>query len=187
MLTITIPGGDVYNEETHTFETINSCTLKLEHSLLSLYKWESKHHTPFLDNDHTNEEILDYIKCMTTNQVDERCYDHLSFENVEKIKKYIEDPMTATTFYDPFQNEGNNSGQKEIVTAEVIYSSMIILGIPIDIFEKRHLNHLITLIKVCKEKQDPDAGKNKVSQGDIMRHYSEVNKARRAAAKAKGK
>ena len=186
MLVLTIPGGDIYNEKTNKFEKINSCILKLEHSLLSLYKWESKHHVPFLENENLKEsDIIDYIKCMTVNQVDDKVYNYLTAQNVKEIKEYIEDPMTATTFYDPFEKKEGEGQKKEIVTAELIYSSMIILNIPIDIFEKRHLNHLLTLIKVCREKQDPDAGKkNKVSQADMMKHYSELNKSRIAKAKA---
>lgn len=186
MKKIVIPGGDVFNEKTQRFEKISPCVLKLEHSLLSLDKWESKHHVPFLENEHTNDEIIDYIKCMTLNQdqVDDKYYNFLTAENIREIKDYIADPMTATTFYDPYAK--NNNGSKEIVTAECIYSSMIILGIPIEIFEKRHLNKLITLIKVCKEQQNPDNGSNKVNQQDVMRHYSELNRARIAASK-KGK
>ena len=186
MLVITIPAGEIFNEKTGKFEKINSCVFKLEHSLLSLYKWESKHHVHFLENKElTNDDIIDYIKCMTTNYVDDKCYDYLTSEHIMQIKNYIADPMTATTFYDPYAK--NSSGSNEIITAEVIYSSMIILGIPVDIFEKRHLNHLLTLIKVCSEKQNPDINKPKVNNNDIMRHYSELNKKRIAEAKSKGK
>ena len=186
MLLLTIPGGEVYNEKTCTFENIEPCTLKLEHSLLSLYKWEAKHHVHFLDNkDLTEADVLDYIKCMTINPVDDKVYNYLTQENIKAIKDYIEDSMTATTFYDPFAKKEGESQKKEIITAEIIYSSMIILNIPIDIFEKRHLNHLLTLIKVCREKQDPDVDKkNKVNSADMMRHYSELNKSRIAKAKA---
>lgn len=186
MLSLTIPGGEIYNEKTCKFEQVNPCTLKLEHSLLSLYKWEAKHHVHFLDNkDLTESDVLDYIRCMTITPVDDSVYDHLTKENIKEIKDYIEDPHTATTFYDPFAKKEGEGTKNEIVTAEIIYSSMIILNIPIDIFEKRHLGHLLTLIKVCREKQDPDAGKNnKVNSADMMRHYSELNRARIAKAKA---
>ena len=186
MLTLLIPGGEVYNEKTRTFDQVAPCTLKLEHSLLSLYKWEAKHHIHFLGNKElTESDVLDYIKCMTINPVDDTVYDHLTKENIKEIKDYIEDPHTATTFYDPFAKKEGEGIKDEIITAEIIYSSMIILNIPIDIFEKRHLQHLLTLIKVCREKQDPDTGKNnKINSADMMRHYSELNKSRIAKAKA---
>ena len=169
-----------------TVNKTNSFTLRLEHSLLSLYKWESKHHVHFLENkDLTNDDIMDYIKCMTLNQVDDKCYRFLTINDINKIKEYISDPMTATTFYNPYEKSGEN--KKEIITAEVIYSSMIILGIPVDIFEKRHLNHLLTLIRVCSEKQNPDNSKSKINPNDVMKHYSEMNKARKAQMKLKGK
>lgn len=183
MLVIEIPESEIYDEKTQRFVKTQSYTLKLEHSLLSLWKWESKHHVHFLNNKKlTNEDVMDYIKCMTLNQVDSKCYDYLTAKNINDIKDYIEDPMSATTFYDPF---AKSHGKQEIVTAEVIYSSMIILGIPIDIFEKRHLNHLTTLIKVCSEKQDPDS-KSKINPRTVANHYQELNRMRKAKLGTKG-
>lgn len=184
MLTITIPEGESYDEKEHRFIKTPSYVLKLEHSLLSLWKWESKHHVYFINNKNlSNDDIIDYIKCMTLNQVDEKCYSLLTKENIIEITEYIENPMSATTFYDPYSK--GSSGKNEIVTAEVIYSSMIILGIPIDIFEKRHLNHLTTLIRVCSEKQDPES-KSKINPKNIANHYQELNRMRKAKLNTKG-
>lgn len=184
MLTIVIPEGETFDEKQQRFIKTPSYTLKLEHSLLSLWKWESKHHVNFINNKNLSDaDVMDYIKCMTLSPVDDICYSLLTAENIMQIKDYIEDPMTATTFYDPYAKVGPPN--KEIVTAEVIYSSMIILGIPIDIFEKRHLNHVTTLIKVCSEKQDPDS-KSKVNPKNIASHYQELNRARRAKLNTKG-
>ena len=184
MLTITIPAQEAYDESTERFVETKECTLKLEHSLLSLWKWESKHHKYFLDNeDLTAEEIIDYVKCMTINQVDNSAYDCLTKENINEIKNYLKDPMTATWFYeDPNKPK---SFKKEIITAECIYSSLIILGIPVELFEKRHLNHVLTLIRVCNEKQNPEQPKN-TNAYNTLRHYSEINKARKAKLGIKG-
>ena len=190
MLVITIPArDDAFDEETNTFVKIDSQVLKLEHSLLSLWKWESKHHKYFLENkDLSQEEIIDYIKCMTLNQVDDKVYKFLTVENVKQITDYIEDPMTATWFNDNLPNGKPPAPKsKDIITAEVIYSSMIALGIPVDIFEKRHLNHLLTLIRVCNETQNPDTNNKKVSEYQQLRHYQELNRARKAKAAAKKK
>lgn len=185
MLVITIPEQEAFNEKTNNFVKIKSCTLKLEHSLLSLWKWESKHHKYFLDNKDLNyEEILDYIKCMTLNQVEDYIYDFLTKENIDQIKDYIADPMSATWFSD--SGKQIHPGKKEIITAEVIYSSMIILGIPVEVFEKRHLNHLLTLIRVCSEKQNPDSNKHKQNPNQVMQHYSELNRLRKAKLNTKG-
>lgn len=185
MLLVKIPDQEGFDEQNQRFIKFDSRTLKLEHSLLSLQKWESKHKKHFIGNeDLTNEEILDYIKCMTLNQVDDYVYNFLTEDNMRQIKEYIEDSMTATFFYD--DGKPKKSNKKEIVTNELIYSSMIILGIPVEIFEKRHLNHLLTLIRVCSEQQNPESGKSKMSQSELARHYSEINKARKAKIRAKG-
>lgn len=185
MLTIVIPEQEAFDEKSQRFVKISSHTIKLEHSLLSLQKWESKHKKYFIDNKElTSEEILDYIKCMTLNQVDDYVYEFLTKENINQIMDYIKDPMTATFFYeDPNKPK---TVKKEIITAELIYSSMIILGIPVDIFEKRHLNHVLTLIRVCSEKENPDSGKNKMSSSQLAQRYSELNKARKAKLKTRG-
>lgn len=184
MLIIKIPArDDMFDEDTGQFFKMNEQTIKLEHSLLSLQKWEAKHNKYFLDNhDLSAEEILDYIRCMTLNQVPDWVYNCLTPENITEIRDYIQAPMTATWFSPTPGNHGG--GQREIITAEVIYSSMFILNIPLD-FEKRHLNHLLTLIRVCNEKQNPDTNKKKVSDYEMLRHYSELNKKRKAAMKNK--
>ena len=184
MLTIIIPEQEAFNEKTNSFVKIKPCELKLEHSLLSLWKWESKHHKYFLENkDLNSEEIIDYIRCMTLNKVDDYVYDFLTEKNIEDIKEYLVDPMSATWFSD---SKKPQTGRKEIVTAELIYSSMIILNIPVEIFEKRHLNHVLTLIRVCSEKQNPDTNKNKQNPKEVLQHYSELNKARKAKLNTKG-
>ena len=183
MLTITIPEQEGFDEKLGKFVKISSHTLKLEHSLLSLYKWESKHHKYFLDNKElTQDEILDYIKCMTINPVDDYIYSFLTEENLKEIQEYLKDPMTATWFSD---DKNGRPPKKEIITSEVIYSSMIILGIPVELFEKRHINHLLTLIRVCNEKQNPD-DKKKMKTNDLAAYYSQLNKQRRAKLGTKG-
>ena len=184
MLTIVVPAQEAYDESTGRFVETKECTLKLEHSLLSLQKWESKHHKYFLDNEElTVEEITDYVRCMTINQVEDSVYDCLTKENIDEIKNYLKDPMTATFFYeDPNKPK---SKKKQIVTAECIYSSLILLNIPVELFEKRHLNHVITLIRVCKEDQNPEQPK-KTNINDTLRRYSEINKARKAKLGTKG-
>lgn len=182
MLTIKIPESEAYDERLGKFITIKGGTLKLEHSLLSLQKWESKHHKYYLGNKElTSEEALDYIKCMTLNQVDDYIYEFLTSENLREIKNYIDDPMTATFFSD----DNKKSNKHEIITNEVIYGLMIALNIPVDVFEKRHLNHVITLIKVCSEQQNPDSNK-KMNTNDLAKEYSRINKERRAKLGTKG-
>lgn len=178
VVTIHPEGWDEVNEEFVPAETI---TLKLEHSLLSLSKWESKWCKPFLTKEQkTLEETIDYIKCMTiTKKVDPEIYNLLNINNINEVNAYIEAPMTATTV--------NDSGKpsKEQITSELIYYWMIALQIPFDC-EKWHLNRLLTLIRVCNKKNQPPKKQNKQSRQATMNQYAALNKARRAKLNSKG-
>lgn len=181
MLRLTIPlSPEGWDEEKQEFVEPRTVTLLLEHSLISLSKWESKWCKPFLGKEEkTYEETIDYIKCMTTTQnVDPDVYNHLTQENVNQINEYISAPMTATTFRDEKKWRINN----EIVTSELVYYWMVSLQIPFEC-QKWHLNRLLTLIKVCNIKNQPP---KKMSKGDVMRRNSELNAARRKQLNSKG-
>lgn len=185
MLYITIPSDEIFDEATSKFITIPETKLQLEHSLVSVSKWEAKWHKIFLDSDNqkTDEETLDYIRCMTlTQNVDPNVYYGLRQKQILKIKEYIDNPMTATTF-----NEENvkkifakASKTNEKTSSETLYYEMIALNIPFEC-QKWHLNRLITLIKICTIKNQPP---KKMSKSELASKYRDVNAARRAAAKA---
>lgn len=179
MLQITIPAGTLWDEGIEEFVSTKEQTLQLEHSLVSLSKWESKWHKPFLsDKEKTFEETIDYIRCMTiTQNVKPEVYLFLTKENVDQIYEYINDPMTATTF-----NDLDNTFNREVITAEIVYYWMISLNIPIE-FQKWHLNKLITLIKVISLKNAP---KKKISKQAYMEQMSRLNDARRKEWNTKG-
>lgn len=181
MLTITIPATEYFNEKTQEFFTLKEQTLQLEHSLVSLSKWESKWCKPFLSKEEkTSEETIDYIKCMTiTQNVSPDVYSRLTNSNIETIKDYIDAPMTATTFYEDPAQKGR---AKETITSELIYYWMISLTIPMEC-QKWHLNRLLTLIRVCNIKNTPP---KKMSKGDIMRRNASLNAARRKQLNTKG-
>lgn len=180
MLRITVPGVEQWDESREEFVSTKDQTLQLEHSLISLSKWESRWKKPFLTkNDKTREETLDYIKCMTLNQnVDPEIYERLTDENIREINEYISDPMTATFF----SNDENAKPSREIVTSELIYYWMIALNIP-DRFEKWHLNRLLTLIKVCNVKNQPP---KKRTKREIMSRNAALNAERRKLLNTKG-
>lgn len=180
MLQITVPATERYNEETNEFITTKAQTLQLEHSLISLSKWESKWCKSFIDSkDKTTEETLDYVRCMTlTPNVKPEVYQNLSPQNIAAVNAYIDSPMTATVFGD----QGKKGGTKEIVTAELIYYWMIANNIPFEC-EKWHLNRLITLIRVCNIKNTPP---KKMSKRDIMSRNASLNAARRQQMNSKG-
>ena len=181
MLTIIVPESESYNEATNEFMYTKETVLRLEHSLVSISKWESKWKIPFLGREQkTREQILDYVKCMTTTQnVPESVYLSLSAENWDEIGKYIEDSKTATWFQDR-----TNRPTSEIVTSELIYYWMTAYNIPFEC-QKWHLNRLLTLIKICSIKNQSKESK-KMSRSAIMKQNSALNKARRARTGSKG-
>lgn len=181
MLRLTIqlsPEG--WDEKTESFVEARTQTLQLEHSLISLSKWESKWCKPFLTNNgKTEEELLDYIKFMTlTQNVDPDIYSYLSAENIAQIEKYINAPMTATTF----SEDKNSKPNREVVTAELLYYWMIALQIPFEC-QKWHLNRLLTLIRVCNIKNQPP---KKMSKRDTTSRYAAMNAARRQRMNTRG-
>lgn len=180
MLIINIPETEQYDPVTNEFRTLKKQTLCLEHSLLSVSKWESKWHKPYLSKDQkTNEEFLDYIRCMTVSQnIDPEVYLALTPEDIKKIFDYIEDSMTATTIA---KQKGPHSN--EVITNEIIYYWMVTLGIPFDPCQKWHLNRLLTFIEVCSIKNQP---KKKMSQKDLARRNTSLNAARRAKYGTRG-
>ena len=179
MLTLTIPTQECWDEEKEEFVYLNQKTIQLEHSLVSLSKWEAKWHKPFLSKDQkTKEEIEDYVRYMTiTQNVKPEIYKSLTAEHYRQINAYIDDPMTATWF----RKESRRSTSEQ-VTAELIYYWMIALNIPFEC-QKWHLNRLLTLIKVCNIKQQPE---KKMSKREILANNAALNAARRAKLKTKG-
>ena len=180
MLTIVIPERELWDEEREELVSVKEQTLQLEHSLVSLSKWESKWKKPFLTKeDKTPEETIDYIRCMTlTPNVKPEVYKCLTHDNIAKINNYISDPMTATTI----NMQGLSKGGKEIVTSELVYYWMVALNIPFEC-QKWHLNRLITLIQVCNVKNTPP---KKMSKRDIMSRNAALNAARRKKYNSKG-
>lgn len=181
MLTIKVPVvPERYDEEHNLFIEPVYQVLKLEHSLISLSKWESKWHKSFLHTTNkTDEEVLDYIKCMTLKpNVDPDVFNHLTLENLRDINTYINDPMTATVIPEDKSAKRN----REIVTSELIYYWMIAYNIPVE-FEKWHIERLMTLIRVCSIKNEPQ---KKRSKSEIMRRNAALNEARRKQLNSKG-
>ena len=181
MLKITIPKTEIFDENKEVFIYIKRTELILEHSLLSISKWESKWMKPFLDDSYekTDEEVLDYIRCMSIREIDSNVLLGLRKKDIDSIIKYIDSPMTASsvTFYSP-----KKSNKKEKITSELIYYWMIASGIPFEC-EKWHLNRLLMLIKIFGAKNSSD---KKVSASETAKMQSALNAKRRAMHKSKG-
>lgn len=183
MLELTLPALESWDEQKEEFVTFKKpLTLQFEHSLISLSKWESKYCKPFLGRGNkTDAEILDYIKFMTlTQNVKDDVYERLVRTSgaIETIQKYIDAPMTATTFSD----QGSNKSGSEQITAELIYYWMIAFQIPSE-YRKWHLNQLLTLIRVCEIKNRPQ---KKMKPQDVNARNAALNAERLRKLNTKG-
>lgn len=180
MLFLTIEGVELWDEVNEVFIYPKTTTLQLEHSLVSLSKWESIWCKSFISSkDLTVEESISYIKCMTiTQNVDPNIYKCITNKNIKEVREYINAPMTATYI----SNEKTTGGPKETITSELIYYWMISLNIPVE-FQKWHLNRLLTLIKVCDRKNQPP---KKMGRQELMSRNRALNAARKKKLNTKG-
>lgn len=184
MLTIFVPAEEVWDESNEVFVSQPPTTVHLEHSLVSMAQWEAKYHKPFLGKaEMTNDEILDYIRFMIVDpEIPTDIFSRLSQKNFSEINEYINDSQTATWF-----TESNNGSKATFrgggtITAEIVYYWMVSLNIPFEC-QYWHLNRLLTLIRVCNEKNQPP---KKLSQRELMRRNKAQNAARRKALGTKG-
>lgn len=165
MLQISIPAQEYFDERTEEFINIKAYTLQLEHSLISISKWEAKWCKPFLGNEEkTEEETIDYIRCMTiTQNVDPMAYNAIPESELEKIKAYMHAPMTATWFND----RDKKPPSRKVITSELVYYWMIANSVPIEC-EKWHFNRLMTLLRICGEKSQPPKKMTKSDRRSLM-------------------
>jgi hypothetical protein len=179
MLRLTVVTAENFDDTVNEFVPASLVTLELEHSLVSLSKWESKWEVPFLNNDKKdNAQVLDYIRMMFSGDVfPEHVLEYFKDEHYQKINHYIEQKMTATWFA-----EEQPSSSQEVITAELIYYWMIALTIPFEC-QNWHLNKLLTLIKVCNAKNAP---KKKMSGAELAARNRDLNAQRRAELNSKG-
>lgn len=176
MLTLETLETELFDEATQRFILVPSTTLVLEHSLVSLSKWEVQWGKPFHNGEaKTTEETHSYIQHMNSAPVpSELVFTLISDADITRISEYINEKHTATWFkVDPLAKPNN-----EVVTAEVIYYWMIAHQIPMDA-EYWHLNKLFTLIKVCNEKNKPPK-KSKMPTRDFAASRRALNAQRKA-------
>lgn len=187
MLNLEVAETEYFNDEINEFVKIKPCELQLEHSLISVSKWESKWTKPYLkEDDKTREELLDYIRCMViTKNFDPNFVYALTSEQLTEISNYINTSQTATWFSDHENSEfnrRNGKGDSGVITSEVLYYLMVATQIPFEC-QKWHLSRLLTLIKVYQEKNKEH---EKMSKQDILARNAKLNAARRKALNSKG-
>lgn len=179
MITIEVPEREVYYKETF-YKVEKRTVIQLEHSLISIQKWESKWHKAFLSrNNKTTEETIDYIRCMCiTPNVKEDVFYCIPPDEMKRILQYLEDPMTATHFREDQakQDLSMRGNRKEVITAELVYYWMVTLNIPSE-YKKWHINQLLTLIRLINLKNAAlnGKGKNKRSRMEILEDHRSIN------------
>ena len=180
MLTLSVGETDAYDEELSAFIKVGGVRVDFEHSLVSLSKWESHFKKPFLSNDEkTPDETLWYIRAMAlTPNVPPEVFYKLSNENISAINEYISDSQTATWF----SNAERTAHNQEVHTAEIIYYWMITMNIPFEC-QYWHLNRLLTLIRVCNQKNAPA---KKMSRREILLRNRQLNEQRKKAMNTTG-
>lgn len=179
MLKLTIPALEKFDDDKNEFITLKEQSIQIEHSLVSLSKWESKWCKPFLSKDNkTYAETIDYIRCMTiTQNIDPLIYTGITQENIKQVSEYIEAPMTATVFHST-----KKTINREIITSEIIYYWMIAMNIPFEC-QKWHLNRLLALINVCNIKNQPS---KKMNKKEVMSRNAAINAARKKELNTRG-
>lgn len=180
MLTIHIPETELFDDNTQKFVYVEGVTITLEHSLVSLSKWEQTWEKPFLGKDpKTNEEFLDYVRCMTVSpDVPKSVYFAITQTDMNRIGDYINAKMTATWFA-----ETPNRRQSEVVTNEIIYYWLVALEIPFEV-QHWHLNRLLTLVRVANIKNDPK--KKMMPKRDVAAQQRALNAQRKQQLGTKG-
>lgn len=179
MLKIIIPASEFFDEQHQEFIYMDESVLRLEHSLVSISKWESKWCKSFISTPKkTTEETLDYVKCMCLDEIDDKLFNKISGDNISKIVEYINAPMTATTFTE----NPNGKSSNDLITSELIYYWMISCNIPMEC-QHWHINRLLTLIRVCNIKNSPD---KKMSRQELMSRNAALNAARKKRLNTKG-
>jgi hypothetical protein len=183
VLQIRIPEQEFWNERTEKFSYKKGCSLKLEHSLISISKWEAIWHVSFFDTKLSEEQLLSYIQCMSLGpEIDLETVLRLTQDNIKEIVDYMKDPMTASSVK---ESKGPQQRRRERITSEYIYYLMIRYNIP-DRYDQWHINRLIMLIRICSAKEAEANPQKKTNSRELMREYDSINERNKARFNTRG-
>lgn len=178
MLKLELVIEEGFDDVKSEFVPIQSKEIELEHSLVSLSKWESKWELPFLGaSEKTNDMLADYIRMMVLTPIDYDPMDYLSPEQVNEINEYINSKQTATWFAEDNKPGRRGAANSKVTTSELLYYYMVALTIPFEC-QHWHLNRLLTLIRITDLENKP---KKNQSRRDTVNQHRSLNQARRAA------
>ena len=184
---VVVPEAELFDPKTEEFTEVKATTLIMEHSLISISKWEEKWCVPFIEGpnpnsrEKTDEMWLSYFQCMVINpkEVDISVIRAIPASEQRRIIAYIQKQATASSVSD--RNEPK--GPSEQITSELIYCWMTMYNIP-DRFDKWHLSRLIILTRICQRK---NSAPEKVNKRDRSLEYAKISAQRRKAAAARRK
>lgn len=180
MLTITVDRSRQWDQKNQVFFYTEPAVLHLEHSLRAISKWEALHEKPFLGREvKTAGEMLDYVRCMCLDDgVEPAVFQALTRKQLEAVRTYLDLPMTATWF----SNHGNRRPPRGVITSELVYFWMCSFGIDWQA-QDWHFNRLMTLIRVCSEK---NKSPKKVPKGKAAAQQRALNASRRRKYHTRG-
>jgi hypothetical protein len=180
MLTLFIEPIELFNEETQTFQTLDGFELELEHSLVSLSKWESITKVPFLSKtDKTPEDIRLYIEAMIISPIyPPNAVGRMTQSNIDQVNAYLESSESATTF----GTMPEVKGRGETITSELIYYWMVAFNIPFEC-ERWHLNRLFSLIRICNIKNTKP---KKMTARQLAERNARLNEERKQKYQTRG-
>lgn len=175
-------GDELFDEETNTFLHPVGKKLHLEHSLLSISKWEAEWEIPFLNTDKTSEQSLSYIKCcVLDDDFDELLLNTLSDKNILDFNAYLSKGMTAKKIIDlrsslSQKRKSRRPASQKALTSEDIYYSMIQFHVWKEC-EEWPLQRLLSLLQLCSLKSNSTG---EMSKSDQAKFYREENARRKA-------
>lgn len=175
MLELHLPAEEVFDRKESKIYKLPEITLRLEHSLLTISKWETIWELPFLSEEKkTNDQLHSYVSIMAGGNLEEETLNRLGQSHYEKLNTYLNAKHSATWFSDP----PNQRKSTQTVTSELIYFWMTTYNIPFEC-ENWPFARLMNLIRIASIKNDPDKGKKKRNKSQMLSERAMLNQKRR--------